>query len=185
MKTILAVTFAMLMIGAEQTLAESPPPQWFLEEIRLLTSGSGRWEADNTAYKDDEEPFDVYVTEWRSSFNGMTMTGRLFGVADGKESPTFWEFRHYWHPARQEVVIEQFGRGGVVGTGTMWREGATTVSDQEFSAPDGRQWRAGHRSDFPDGATHVTDSFDITDGQWKRRRSYTWKEFRPPENSDL
>jgi hypothetical protein len=82
---------------------------------------------------------------------------------------------------RQQVVIEQFGWGGVVGVGTMRREEATTVADQEFSAPDGRQWRAGHRTYFPDGATHVTTSFDIADGQWTERRSYTWKKVTPPE----
>ena len=181
MKSIFALATALLATGFGQAAAESPPPDWYLEEIKLLTSGSGRWEADNVAYKSGEEQFDTYGTEWRSSFNGLTMTGRLFGVTDGKESVTFWEFRQYWHPVRQEVVIEQFGWGGVIGIGTIWREDAVTVSDQEFSAPDGRQWRAGHRSYFPDGATHVTASFDIADGQWTERRTYTWKKVAPPE----
>ena len=174
MKTILAIAAAMFAAGIGQARAEAPP-DWFLEEIALLTSGSGRWEADNGAYRSDEEQYDTYVTEWRSSFDGQTMTGRLFGVTAGKESVDFWEFRQYWHPVRQQVVIEQFGWGGVIGVGTMWREQAVTVMDQAFSAPDGREWRTGHRSHFPDGVTHVTDSFDIADGQWTVRRSYTWK----------
>jgi hypothetical protein len=184
MKSILAPAIVILATGFGQAAAESPPPDWYLEEIELLTSGSGRWEADNVAYKSDEEQFDAYVTEWRSSFDGLTMTGRLFGMTGGKESVTFWEFRHYWHPVQQKVVIEQFGWGGVIGVGTMWREEAATVSDQEFSAPDGRQWRAGHRSYFPDDATHVTDSYDIADGLWTKRRSYTWKKVTPQETGE-
>jgi hypothetical protein len=132
MKLILALAIVILATGSGQAAAESPPPDWYLEEIELLTSGSGRWEADNIAYKSDEEQFDAYVTEWRSSFDGLTMT----------------------------------------------------VSDQEFSAPDGRQWRAGHRSYFPDNATHVTDSFDIVDDLWTERRSYTWKKVTPQENAE-
>jgi hypothetical protein len=102
------------------------------------------------------------------------MTGRLFGIADGEVSVDYWEFREYWHPGREEVVVEQFGWGGVVGIGTMWLEGEQTVSEQEFIAPDGRRWRAGHRSRFEGASIYVTDSFDIKDGIWTERRSYTW-----------
>lgn len=183
MKSIAIFATLLLATGIGQAGEESPAPDWFLDEIELLTSGSGRWETDNAAYMSDDEPFDTYVTEWQSSFDGQTMTGRLFGLKSGEESVTFWEFRQYWHPVRQEAIVEQFGWGGVIGVGTIWREEAVTVSDQAFSAADGRQWRAGHRSYFPDNATHVTDSFDIADGQWTARRSYTWKKVALVERS--
>ena len=174
MKTTLVLTAVLFSTRFGEATADSNPPDWYIEEIELLTAGSGRWEADNSAYMNEKETFDTYVTEWRTSFDGLTMTGRLFGVVGGKESADFWEFRQYWHPVQQEVVIEQFGRGGAIGVGTMWREDRVTVSDQAFAAPDGRRWRGGHRSYFPDKTTHVTDSYAIEGEEWIERRSYRW-----------
>jgi len=149
-------------------------PEWFLHEIATLTAGSGRWIADNSEYQSEQEPFEAYGTEWSASFDGTTMTGRLFGIKDGKETVNFWEFRQYWHPGRGEAVLEQFGWGGAVGIGKAWRDGETTKSDQTFFAPDGSASRTGHISEFADSDTHVTRSFDIKDDVWTARRSYTW-----------
>lgn len=173
-KTVLALA-CFLLAPQLKLAAAGSAPEWYLQGIATLTAGSGRWVTDNARYKSDEESTDEYVTEWKASFGGTTMTGRLYGITDGEESVDYWEFREYWHPGRQEVVMEQFGWNGVVGIGTSWREGNVTVSDQEFMSADGKQWRAGHRGHFPDENTHVTDSFDINDGEWTERRSYTWK----------
>ena len=169
-------TMILLAAAAWCQAAAAAPPDWFLEEIRLLTSGSGRWIADNSAYRSDEEPYDAYVTEWRASFDGTTMTGRLYGLRDGEPSVDFWEFRQYWHPGRNEAVLEQFGWGGTVGIGTARRDGDETRTDQTFHTADGGTNRVGHVGRFPDDVTHVTDSFDVdAEGTWVPRRSYTWK----------
>lgn len=177
MRIILSVAVAFLMLSFAARAADAPnaPPAWFVEEIAALTAEGGRWITDNSAYKNEQEPYDAYGVEWTSSFDGLTMRGCLFGLKDGKEIGDFWEFRQYWHPGRKEAVLEQFGWGGTVGAGRMWREGDVTKSDQTFFRIDGGATRTGHVSSMPDAATHVTESFDIKDEVWTPRRRYVWK----------
>lgn len=179
MKTNLAWLFLLLTIPAaalaSDEAAPATPPAWFLEEIATLTANGGRWVTDNSAYKNENEPFEAYGMVWSSSFDGVTMTGRLFGIKDGVETGNFWEFRQYWHPQERRAVLEQFGWGGVVGIGTSWREGETTKSRQTFYAPDGTASETGHASSFPDATTHITESFDIVDDTWSPRRKYVWQ----------
>ena len=177
--TKLAIGLVALLVTSAAVYsdeAEPPnaPPAWFLEEIATLTAGSGVWIADNAKYKSENEPYDAYGTEWRSAFNGMSMSGRLYGIIDGKEVAEFWQFRQYWHPGRKEAVVEQFGWGGTVGIGNAWHEAGKTKSDQSFYATDGSVNRSGHVSHFADDSTHVTASFDIVDDEWQPRRVYTW-----------
>lgn len=156
--------------------AAAQPPAWFAGEIKALTAESGRWVADNSAYKSENEPFDAYVIEWTAGFDGHTMTGRLYGLKDGVATPAFWEFRQYWHPGRGAAVLDQFGWGGVLGSGTMANGGdGVTVTDQTFFQLDGTTRREGHRSHFRGADTHVTESFDIVGENWTPRRTYVWK----------
>lgn len=174
MNRLIAVALPFLLfpwhIAAEDQLA----PAWYLEEIALLTAGSARWVTDNSRYRSDEEPFDAYVTEWAAGFGGTTLTGRLYGLQGDEASVDFWEFRQYWHPGLQQVVVEQFGWGSRVGLGTAWREGDVTHSRQTFYAADGSSGEQGHRSTFPEADTHITESFDIEGDTWTSRRTYTW-----------
>lgn len=178
MKNLLAALIALLSAPGLAFAADAPAkaPQWYLDDIANLTANGGRWIADNSDYKNENEQFDAYGVEWKSGFDGDMMTGRLFAIKDGKETPfNFWEFRQYWHPARGEAVVEQFGWNGVVGIGVLRKDGDGTLSDQEFFNPNGAVTRTGHKSAYPDKDTHITDSFDIVDGEWRPRRKYVWK----------
>lgn len=179
MKKLATVIFILFIASGEGLPADSPKPgaapAWFLEEIAKLTADSGRWVTDNAEYKGEQEPYDAYGMEWVSSFDGTTMSGRLFGIAEGKDTGNFWEFRLYWHPEREQAVIEQFGWGGTVGIGTMWPAGDTTKSEQTFFTVDGGANLSGHISSFPDASTHVTGGFDIDGETWTPRREYTWR----------
>lgn len=174
---ILALLLALALpaaAGDDDPAAKAP--QWYLDDIARLTTEGGRWIADNSAYKSESEPFDAYGTEWRSGFDGDTMTGRLFGLKDGKEIAfDFWEFRQYWHPGDKRAVVEQFGWGGALGVGTLVQAPSGTYSDQQFYNADGTLTRTGHASEFPDADTHVTQSYDIVDGEKTPRRKYIWK----------
>ena len=169
-----ALAFTLLLSSWQVAAEDRLAPAWYLEEIALLTAGTGRWVTDNARYRSDEEPFDAYVTEWVAGFGGTTLTGRLYGLQGDEASVDFWEFRQYWHPGLQQVVVEQFGWGSRVGLGTAWREGDVTHSRQTFYAADGSSSEQGHRSSFPDDDTHVTESFDIEGDDWTSRRTYTW-----------
>jgi hypothetical protein len=175
----IAIAVFLLLSAPALTLGEeelSKSPQWYLEDIARLTAEGGRWITDNSAYQSENEPFEAYGMEWQSGFDGDTMTGRLFGIKDGQELPhDFWEFRQYWHPGRQEAVIEQFGWGGALGLGTLREDEAGTRSEQTFHMADGTRMHGGHKSRFADPDTYVTESFDIVDGAWEPRRKYVWK----------
>lgn len=168
-----AVAVSLLMLGVA-VHADAPAP-WFLDEIAKLTGSGGRWIADNSSYKSEQEPYEAYGIEWRAAFDGTTMSGRLFGIVDGKEVADFWEFRQYWDSQRNEAVLQQFGWGAAVGIGKVWREGEVTKSDQIFHSPGRESRRTGHRSSFPTEDTHLNESFDIEGESWKPNRSYTWK----------
>jgi hypothetical protein len=186
MKKILMYVALLIGVSGLCLAQDSEPPTvapaWFIQEIATLTAGSGRWIADNSAYKSEQEPYEAYGTEWIASFDGTTMSGRLFGIKDGEETANFWEFRQYWHPGRGVAVVEQFGWGGTVGVGIAWRDGEKTRSDQAFFTPGGSVSRTGHSSEFPDSDTHLTESFDIEDEAWLPRRTYTWHRAMDTEN---
>lgn len=172
------IAFLLLILSPPALAADNgaPTPQWFLDDIKTLTAGSGRWIADNSAYKSEAEPFESYGVEWIAGFDGTTMSGRLFGLKDGQEVGPFWEFRQYWNPGEAKAIVAQFGWGGAVGIGplTAGTDGATQ-SDQVFMTPGRPSTRTGHKSSFPSSTTHLTESFDVVDGVWSPRRTYTWK----------
>jgi hypothetical protein len=177
MKSTAIVLLLILCAGSvlsEESRPQGAAPEWFLQEIATLTAGSGRWIADNSEYQSEQEPYDAYGTEWTASFDGTTMSGRLFAIKDGRETGPFWEFRQYWHPGHEEAMLEQFGWGGTLGIGTMWSEGGKTKSDQTFYTIDGGISRSGHVSHFPGSDIHITKSFDIEGDEWISRRTYTW-----------
>lgn len=180
MRIILVAIFALFSsVALAEEAQPAAAPQWFLDEIAALTADGGRWIADNTAYKSEQEQWDAYGVEWKSSFDGTTMSGRLFAMKDGKEIGDFWEFRQYWHPGRKEAILEQFGWNGIVGAGKVWRDGDQTKMDQTFFTVDGVESRTGHIGALPDANTHVTESFTITGDEWKPNRKYVWKRATP------
>lgn len=149
-------------------------PQWHLDEIAFLTRGGGRWIASNAEYKNENEPFDEYVIEWKQDY-AKSMSGRLFGVADGKPSVDFWRYRQYWHPGKGEAILQQFGAGGAVGVGPLRPDDGKMRLEQVFYPPSGGTNRMGHISYNPDADTHVTESYAIQDGEWTLNRTYIWR----------
>lgn len=156
--------------------AHDAPPAWFREHMAFLTKGSGRWITDNASYKSENEPYDAYGTEWHYGIGEQSVTGRLFGLIDGEDQGTFWEFRTIWDPVSGEVQARQYGGNGAIGVGPIEYVGdGTSKMVQTFTAPDGTSSRVGHESIERDGE-HVTRSFDVdAQGHWTPRRSYTWK----------
>lgn len=152
----------------------APAPQWYLDDVDFLTRDGGRWVASNADYQGENEPMEAYVIEWEKGY-ANSMTGRLYGIVDGEPTGDFWRFRQYWHPGKGKAILEQFGLGGAVGVGTLWQDGDVNKTLQTFYAPDGSASDQGHEAHNPDGDTHVTASFDVADGVWKERRSYSWK----------
>lgn len=151
-----------------------PIPSWFTEGIEFLTRDGGRWIADNSAYQSDNEPYEAFGAEWSVDYAG-SITGRLFGILNGQETDDFWRFRQYWHPGEGRAIVEQFGLGGAIGIGPVWKEGEDERVQQTFYGPTGNVSERGHTAVYPDENTYVTESFSIVDGEWTPNRIYTWK----------
>jgi len=161
-----------LAAGAQQEFL----PQWVQADWEYWTQGSGRWIADNSAYKSESETFDAYGTEWKWGLGKKTLKGRLFAMKDGREVGTVWEFLSYWHPGEKRLVVNQWGSDGTFATGTGKATGEnTTESIEQFFSPDGRTFQIGHRAEKLPGEVRM-QSYNITEsGTWEKRRYYVWK----------
>ncbi len=163
-----------LILGALSSAANADPiPDWVLANWEKLV---GTWVADNEAYKNAEDTMDAYGIEWEWGLGKKSLVGRLYGIRDGLEAGTFWEFREFWHPGENRLIATQFGSDGTYGAGPHERkaEGATEML-QTFCPATGAPFRVGHRSKL-EGDVHTTQSFDVSeDGLWKDRRTYVWR----------
>lgn len=159
--------------------AQAGPPAWFKEEMRLLVAGGDAWIADNSRYQNDQEPWEAYGLRWSYGLGEQSITGRLYGLRGGREEATFWEFRVYWHPGTQQVIMLQIASWGAVGEGPMLAApDSGTVAEQTFWMPSGAASRVRHES-VTNRTTHTTHSFDWTEDGWAPRRSYVWRRVPP------
>ena len=162
----------LLLLYASAVPAQSQTPDWVQEEMEVMI---GRWIADNSAYQSEDEPYESYGIEWSWGIGEGSVVGRLFGLHDGEEVGPFWDFRQFWHPGEEQLMVYQFGWGGVVGVGPVERvDEHTSRLLQTFYDPDGSTRRVGHRTERRDGVERG-QSFDVSeDGTWTERRTYTW-----------
>ena len=160
--------------------AAEQAPAWFREHMRFMTRGSGRFVADNAAYRSADEPFDAYGTEWSYGLGEQSLVGRLFGLLEEQERGTFWEFRVYWDPAAGQVRMLQFGLDGTVGDGWLAPRGGPgeLAAEQTFTGPDGSAREVRHESSDA-GERHTTASLSRiagagVEGEWQADREYVW-----------
>ena len=173
MEKILAIFFLISVFNF--SLAQNNAfPSWYLDEI---ASEVGVWKADNSNYKSENEPYDEYAIEWKWSPIKNHIYGRLYGLIDGKDAGSFWDFHKYWDPAQNKVTVMQIGRDGALGTGTLNRTGENkTELVQVFTGLDGSNQKAGHRTTKISESEETGTSFDIAEkNEWIPRRTYTWK----------
>ena len=179
MRLIILVCLSLFAFGAaaEPPTTATPAPQWYLDDVEFLTRDGGKWIASNADYQSTDETIEAYVIEWQKGY-ANSMTGRLYGIVDGKPTGDFWRFQQYWHPGKAAAQVEQFGFGGAVGIGRLWQDGDANKTEQLFYAPDGGVSSVGHIARNPDADTHVTDSFNIVGEDWTPNRTYVWKRER-------
>lgn len=169
MKTHITLVFLIIINTA---LSQQKIPDWFISNME---ESIGTWVTDNKTYKNEKEPFDQYRMDWKWGVGKQSITGRLYGVINGKEQGTFWEFRQYWDFAKNKGIVVQYGGDGTIGIGPIiLKEGNQTEMTQEFISPNGTKNIHGHRSTLIKGKL-TTSSFDIKpDKTWKKRRTYIW-----------
>jgi len=148
------------------------PPEVAVQWGRLV----GTWITDNGEYKNENDPNDAFGLEWTWGVGRRSLVGRLYGIVDGKETVTFWQFREFWHPGTATLVLTQFSGGGAYGEGphTVQPDGTSEMVQTFYDPVAGTTTKVGHRSTL-DGDVHTTTSFDVdARGTWTPRRTYTW-----------
>jgi len=156
---------------AAQTAAA---PEWFRELITALVADGDEWVADNTAYRSDQEPVDVYVLTWTWGPGRHSISGRLHAIVGGDRRPPLWEFRQFWHPIRREGRLVQYGTDGTVGDGALARDvDGRVVVEQDFWGPDGQSWRQRHEERATPRSRESRDARWVN-GAWRDGRRYVW-----------
>lgn len=190
MKNILKLTVslaAIVLLASPRVHAQAGAiPDWLKEHMAYMTQGSGIWIADNVAFKGENEPFDAYATQWQYGVGKVSLTGVLYGLRDGSQTPNFWEYHVYWHPKEQKAVFQQVGIGGAVGIGEIRNsetgDGTQRMTEMIFYQPDGTSFRDLHRLyELPN--EHKTSSYKFADDDWVLQRQYDWK--LQPGSDDL
>ncbi|MDY8137353.1 VOC family protein [Aquimarina sp. 2201CG5-10] len=146
-------------------------PDWFVDN---MTQSIGTWITDNSSYKTKQEPFDQYGMDWEWGIGKRNITGKLYGLINGKKQGIFWEFRQYWDFDKNQGIIIQYGADGSIGKGPMILKGNQLELVQDFISPEGKKTVHGHRSTLNKNI-FISTSYDISaNGHWQKRRSYTW-----------
>jgi hypothetical protein len=97
-------------------------------------------------------------------------------MLDGRETAEFWQYQVFWHPGEDEASMVQFGVGGVLGIGQMWRkEDGIVRSEMTFYYPGRGSERVAHDLIESSPDAHLTRSYGWRDGEWNPRREYVWK----------
>lgn len=149
-------------------------PDWFVEHLESRMHGGGRWVADNQAYVSDSEPIDAYGIEWHWGAGRKSVRGRMFAMADGRETTTIWELRTVWHPGERRALIYQYGSDGTFATGTLEPEGEGVTIEQEFHAPDGTALMIRHHEQADEHGALVSSTSILGDEGWQADRTYVW-----------
>ncbi|MBZ0326016.1 MAG: hypothetical protein K8F54_00290 [Altibacter sp.] len=162
----------LLLVSFSIQSQETGIAKWFSEDLK---ANIGRWEADNSPYVSEEEPYETYVMEWSWGIGKTSIIGRLFGVKDGQETGDFWEYRQYWDNVKQAGMLLQFGQGGVIGIGKIQpMKNGSMEAIQTFSMPNGTTWITKHDLSLDESSLQTTSYDKDTEGNWIEKRTYTW-----------
>ncbi|NND81644.1 MAG: hypothetical protein HKN50_04375 [Gammaproteobacteria bacterium] len=164
---------------AEQP-APSAVPDWFTKDVLFHARDGGVWQADNSAYQSEQEPYDAYVLHWQAGPGNFSMTGRMWGLVDGKPtSQDFWSFYQFWNPETQEAIVQQSGWGAVgIGRLRLQRhaEQMQTIMRHRFVDHAGNSNEMLHKLTGVDDDRYRTEAFDVKDGgKQVANRVYLWE----------
>jgi hypothetical protein len=160
--------------GQAAATAARPAPDVVIATWEKLI---GTWVADNSTFKNDVDTMDAYGIEWEWGLGKKSLVGRLYGVKDGKDVGTFWEFREFWHPGEARLIATQHAADGTYGAGPhdVKADGTSEMVQTFFDPGAGTTSIVGHRSKL-EGDVHTTSSFNVDEkGVWTPRRTYVWR----------
>lgn len=150
-------------------------PQNVRSAWEILTQGAGVWIADNSAYKNQNEPYDQFKLEWKYDQGKSSLTGKLYGIIEGKEPVEFWAFRTFWDAVKNKAIIFQISPNGSYGISeSEMLSDSLEQSLGVFHYSNGYSENTKHQS-ITTPTHHITTSFSKdSNGNWVPQRTYTW-----------
>ncbi len=160
------------------------PPN-LLKSWEILTGNSGIWTTDNSKYKSQNEPYDQYQLHWKFDEGKNSLTGKLYGIQEGKEKVEFWHFNTFWDAVKGKAIVFQISPNGSFGLAeSEMLSDSLEQSLGVFHYSNGQSESSKHQS-ITKPAAHSTTSFVMDkEGNWVPNRTYKWyPEYSPNKAS--
>lgn len=150
-------------------------PDDLLKNWEILTSKSGIWTTDNSKYKSQNEPYDQYQLFWKFDDAKNSLTGKLYGIQEGKEKTEFWNFHTFWDAVKQKAIVFQISPNGSYGIAeSEMLSDSLEQSLGVFHYSNGLSESSKHQS-ITKPTEHTTISFSMDEnGNWIKNRTYVW-----------
>lgn len=147
--------------------------------LTYFESQVGTWKADNSAYKNENEPMTAYGIEWRFDELKNSIYGKLYGLIDSNNVGVFWEFHQYWNSNISRIEFIQIGGDGTIGSGSLIQSNSSEYElIQLFTNTKNETRYEKHSYLRPNANTEITSSFEKDiNGNWIKKRTYTWVKF--------
>ncbi|MFZ7116781.1 MAG: hypothetical protein ACO1G9_15480 [Bacteroidota bacterium] len=144
--------------------------------LKHFESQVGTWKADNSLYRNENEPMTSYVIEWKYGELKNSVYGKLYGLIDSINVGTFWEFHQYWNPNTSRIEFIQISGDGTIGSGSLIQLNNSEYElIQLFTNTKNETRYEKHSYLKPNANTELTSSFEQDkDGNWIKKRTYTW-----------
>lgn len=150
-------------------------PTQLMENWKILTSNSGIWTTDNSKYKSQNEPYNQYQLQWKFDEGKNSLTGKLYGIQEGKEKVEFWHFNTFWDAVKRKAIVFQISPNGSYGVAeSEMLSDSIEQSLGVFHYSNGQSESSKHQS-ITKPTEHITTSFTMdASGNWLTNRTYKW-----------
>jgi hypothetical protein len=166
----------LCIIIAIQGIAVGQPgiPEAVLTDWELLTRDGGMWQStDNTG------EYDAWGMTFEWGLGKKSVDASLYALKEGKNLGALWQFKIYYHPKDQVVIIEQWGSDGSFGTGTITLESdnrSVNVSTVHF--PGSPPFSVKHEQKIEGDIKYSNVFVRGKDEEWVKDKTYEWKRIR-------
>ena len=169
--------FVIIALGYFNLFAQTPDslPKEVKADWDNLTRNGGNWVADNSAYKNENEPFEAYGLTWTWGFANKSLNGKLYAIRDGKNAGAFYEFKMFYHPKENKIMYYQFGTDGSIGQGEVKLTGKNSEIITTFFVAGGDSFKQKHEEIEKNGDRHSFDFRLKQDGTWEKGPTYISK----------
>ncbi len=87
-------------------------PEAILADWNNQLKNGGKWVS-----KDNTGDYDAWGMDFSWGLARKSLDASLYAIKNGKNVGTIWQFKVFYHPEKQQVIIDQWGTDGTFGHG--------------------------------------------------------------------